>query len=212
MSALKVGLIAGAGLLVYEYFTGGLSSLVGGASTPVSSTPVNTVPGATVSVTPKYSDTDLLHQLNVLPWNNTDYPQDQLTRIGLQIPLNYSLKDPNSGIMPGTVLAFLTGVGGAGTVGEIRNGYKWNGTWWAWNGGISGLGLGMIINLQSMFAGHVPASGFGEEEFSGLGEIVDDANNSAGYIDVGPMQEAAMFNGSKDSSTDDFYLAAMGKG
>jgi hypothetical protein len=91
------------------------------------------------------------------------------------------------------------------------------------NMGLSGLrgGLGMIVDLQKLFAGVKPGTGFGAREFSagpqygltGLGTIVDDSLMSAGYIDENVLNEAAAFGGSEsDPTTQDFYLAVEGQG
>lgn len=83
-------------------------------------------------------------------------------------------------------------------------------------------GLGLIIDLQKMFAGVPMGQGFGAREFKaplgyqlgyGMGVIEDDALMSAGYIDENPFNEAAAFGGSQsDSTTADFYLAVEGQG
>lgn len=205
MSALKVVLGLGGAALLYEWYTGGLSSLLG-TSAPVVSTVVSTT-----TTTSGYSDSQLLAGINSILWDAVLTPADQLTRIQPQIMGIYA----NVPINPNTVLAYMTGVGGAGTtVGQVVNGYTWNGT--TWNGTGAGLlGLGMIINLPNIFSNLPVGLGFGEQEFSalgGLGIIEDYAGASAAYIDEGPFNEAAGFNGSNDGSVSDFLLAANGVG
>jgi hypothetical protein len=79
----------------------------------------------------------------------------------------------------------------------------------------------MIIDLKKLFSGVPAGKGFGAREFNaplsvgvgGLGEIVNDSLMSAGYIDEGPLIEAASFGGSQsDPTTQDFYLAVEGQG
>lgn len=199
MSALKIALGLGGAALLYEWYTGGLSSILGTSSI------------ASTATTSGYSDSQLLTGINNIQWNPSLIPSDQLTRIQPQIMSMYA----NVPINPNTVLAYMTGVGGVGTtVGQVVNGYTWNGT--TWNGTGAGLlGLGMIINLPNIFSNLPVGSGFGEQEFSalgGLGIIEDYAGASAAYIDEGPFNEAAGFNGSNDGSVSDFLLAANGVG
>lgn len=74
------------------------------------------------------------------------------------------------------------------------------------------IGVGMIISLNPIYGSRQTASGFGDEEFlaslsNGLGMLIDAPENSASYIDEGPMIAGAGRNGSLDSSTRAFYLA-----
>lgn len=207
MSAAKIALGLGGAFLLYEWYTGGLSSLLGGASTvpapattapigtgtatvPVTATPASPAPYVVSNPFVKPTAAQLVaqaggvNQLNYFQWN---YYYAQLT--GHPTLWTTVTQDGVTLMTADQYLAMLN------------------------NAGVSGLGgLGMIIDLQSMFAGMTPGSGFGVEEFNGLGIIEDNPNNSAAYIDEGPFVEASGVNGSNDGSVSDFLLAASGQG
>lgn len=196
MSAVKAILGIGAAYLLYEWYVGAFNS-------PAATSVVSTTSGIPVSVptvlpsnVPVYGMPNAAQLVNaagsnaqnIYQWNYWYY---QLTGRG-----------SNFDIAPGWPVDGSTVVDAQTYLGYLQ--------------GLGLSGLGHIINLTKLFKGVPVGSDFGLSEFSsvsGLKGIVDDAMNSAAYIDEGPMNEAAAFNGSQsDLTTADFYLAAEGQG
>lgn len=198
MSAVKIILgIAGAGLL-YEWYTGGLSTLLGGAGTSTETPPVTTTPAGTVP-----APTTTPPTTTATPPATSQLAQQAAAGALLGISQwNWyaRLADPVARIIIGPTSA-----------GSALINYNQYVALFKETGVLTSLtGLGRIIDLASLFQGVTPGSGFGEREFSALGSIVDDSMNSAGYIDESPFVAAATSTGNDSTNVSDFILASRG--
>ncbi len=187
MEAWKIGLIGVAGFGLYEYLSGGLSSLFGGATTtsvPASSTPIPTAPVVPPS-NPMPSSAQLIAAAgattqNIYQWN---YWYEKLTGRGSSFNLVTFPVDGGTSVTADTYLSYLQGLGLSG--------------------------LGTIIDLTDYLG---QGDGFGTDEFTSLGMLEDEPMNSAAYIDENVFNEAAGINGGNDGTVTDFLLAASGVG
>lgn len=203
---LKMGLLAGAAYVAYEY----LIAPAAATTTPVVSTTSNTV---AVPV----SSANMVATLNQL-LANASATSNGLANIS---DWNYFYVQA-TGVVPTTLpggdaygLTDATNITASAYLGLLAS---------KGLAGLNGKGMGMIVDLKSLFANVTPGTGFGAREFvsvanpgkklsTGLGQIVDDALMSAGYIDENPFNEAAAFNGSQATpQVADFYAAVSGQG
>jgi hypothetical protein len=116
----------------------GMVSCPAGVSPPAGAAPQNNCQtGYSVDasgVCTLYSDAQLLAGLNSIQWSgSTAIPTEQITRIDPQILAQYGA---SVGVNPGTVLAYMLGLGGSGSVGQTATGTDGNiynftndGTW-----------------------------------------------------------------------------------
>lgn len=189
---LKIALVGIGGYFLYEYlFAAPVASTV-----PVSTTGVVATPPVPVSATSSSQIAQFAANNSLMTVSQWNYYANQ-TNPG-KVPIILGGVGDNN--VPVTYAQYQGYFGSPGAIVGVQPGVS---------------GLGAIVNLVNMFKGTKLGSGFGEEEFlsNGLGTLVDDALMSAGYIDEGPMVEAASWNGSaSDLSTADFYLAAEGQG
>lgn len=194
MNILKLLGLGLGGYLLYEYWTGASSSVAStvaaSGSIPASSVPIISAAQLTQAAAANHDP----NTLTIWQWNY--YYQNLTGRSTANIDPNVLIGSTTGTVDAATYLSLIQSAGLGG--------------------------LGMILDLQKVFAGvPVEQGGFGDQEFTaagmagfraGLGVIVSDPNNSAGYIDEPPFLEAAAFGGSQDSTTTDFYLAVQGQG
>lgn len=166
-SLLKWGLIAVGGYVGYKYLAGAALPV------PVSNVAIAPVNVATVSQGPagislqtpavpssscasgysldagnvcvRYADAQLLSNLNSIQWTGSqDIPTEQINRIDPAILSQYAAE---VNVNPGTVLAYMLGLGGAAAPGTFLTGsdgnkYQFLGNAWVrQTAGLSGLGL-----------------------------------------------------------------------
>lgn len=193
MEFWKLGLAAGAAWLGYEYLTGGSIFAPAATTTTTTATPDTTsvAPAGTTStaVSQLQAQANAGAMLTVSQWNWYARQDDPTASI---------IVGPGSSATANTVgnnpISYAT------YVSLFSTGVQTS---------LTGLGnLGMIIDLQSIFSGKTDPTGFGDEEFrAGLGMLEDEPANSAAYVDIQPILDAAGLDGSLDSTTQVFYDA-----
>jgi hypothetical protein len=99
-----------------------------GITPPAGATPTdNCLPGYTIDaagVCVEYSDAQLIGAFNSIPWSGlTNIPAEQIARIDPQILTQYA---STVGVNPGTVLAYMLGLGGAAAAGTTTTGSDGN--------------------------------------------------------------------------------------
>ena len=116
----------------------GMISCPAGVSPPAAAPPQNNCQAGysidASGVCTLYSDAQLLAGLNSIQWSgSTAIPTEQINRIDPAILAAYGA---NVGVNPGTVLAYMLGLGGAGSPGQTTTGsdgnlytYTNNGSW-----------------------------------------------------------------------------------
>jgi hypothetical protein len=122
---MTYALLGVAAYLVYEYFTSTSSATVTATTAASAATSSSTTCQAGWSVDAsgvctQYTDQQLLAQINSIPWTGTNaIPAEQLQRIDPAILSTYT---QYVGIVPGSVLAYMLGLGGSASNGTTLQG------------------------------------------------------------------------------------------
>lgn len=188
--ALKVALGGVGAFLVYEWFNGSATTNTVPVATPAPAT--SNVPVAAVAIS--LSSLTASQMLGYVAAGGGSVAGTPLLTAS---QWNYYLTAATG--LPGMAL------GDAGAPMDV-NAYLSLVKAYAVSKGLAGLGI--ILDLGPIYNSRKTSNGFGDEEFfQGLSGIVSDADNSAAYVDEGPMKAGASRGGSLDSSTIGFYLA-----